>query len=73
MAVTKMAEIHVNITSDSSGNQVVFHNSAQVPLAVGAGQSVSAASKTAGSPNGIVHGQVNAGGSIPGPIIHNPA
>jgi len=73
MGTTKMAEVHVNITNDSSGNQVVFHNSGQVPLHPGAGQPVVAAVKSAGNPNGTAHGQVNAGGNIPGPILHNPA
>jgi len=73
MAIAKMAEVHVNITSDASGNQIVFHNSGQVPLHPGAGQPVVAAAKTPGNPNGVVHGQVNPGGVILGPIVHNPA
>lgn len=73
MGTTKMAEVHVNVTSDASGNQIVFHNSGQVPLHPGAGQAVTATVKSAGQANAIVHGQVNAGGPIPGPILHNPA
>jgi hypothetical protein len=69
MATTKMAEIHVNVTSDASGNQIVFHNSGQVPLAIGAGQTITPAVKTAGNPNGVVHGQVTGTGVL----IHNPA
>jgi hypothetical protein len=71
---TKMPQTDVNTpASDASGNQIVFHNVGTVPLAVGAGQTVTASVKTPGNPNGVVHGQVNPGGLIPGPIIHNPA
>jgi len=75
-----MSEVHTTITGAKNEVTIVCHNPAQPPLAAGAGQAVVAAVKTLtnpdgtlGSPNGVVHGQVNAGGSVPGPTIHNPA
>jgi hypothetical protein len=70
---TKVAEVHVNITSDNSGNQVKFHNPAQHPIPASAGQAVTASVKSVGQPNAVVHGQVNAGGLVLGPIVDNPA
>lgn len=61
------------ITGNKNEVTVVHSNPAVPPLAVGAGQVVSATAKNPGQPNGVVHGQVNAGASIPGPIFHNPA
>jgi hypothetical protein len=68
-----MAEIHVTLTTDKSGNSFTVHNPGQHPLAPGAGQPVVAAAKAVGNPNGVAHGQINASGSIPGPTFHNPA
>jgi len=62
-------DVHVNITSNASGSQVVFHNPGVHVLSAGAGQSVVAAVKTPGNPNGSVHGQIT-GTSI---LHNNPA
>jgi len=62
-----MAEVHTTITTDKSGNQIVFHNPAQHPLPANAGQPIVAATKTAGNPNG------NAQGQTAGVIFSNPA
>jgi len=44
------------------------------PLHPGAGVPVVAAAKTAGQPNGTVHGQViTSNSNVLGPILHNPA
>jgi hypothetical protein len=68
-----MAEVHTNITIDASGNQIVFHNSGQVPLPASAGKAVKATVKSPGQANAVVHGQVNSGSAAPGPIFDNPA
>jgi hypothetical protein len=64
-----MAEVHLTPVPNTT---VVFHQPGQHPLAPGAGQPIvatgSVLNKTA-----AVHGQVNAGGPIPGPTFHNPA
>jgi hypothetical protein len=60
----------VNVTSDNSNNQVVFRNPAKHPLPPSAGAAVTVV--TSGSRN-VVHGQVNAGTSTPGPVFDNPA
>ena len=65
-----MAETHINPVP---GSTVVFHQPGAVPLHPGAGQPVVATAKTSGSPNSVAHGQINAGGPIPGPIFHSPA
>ena len=52
---------------------VVHVPNGQVPLHPGAGVPVVAATKTAGNPNGVVHGQVPASAGIPVNVIfHNP-
>jgi hypothetical protein len=61
------------ITGSKNEVTIVHSNPAQPPLAVGAGQAVIATVKNPGQTNAVVHGQVNAGGSIPGPVFHNPA
>jgi len=63
-----MSEVHVNITGANS-SQVVFHNPGKAPDVPGAGQTVVAATKTAGQPNGKVLGQVSGTTCI----ISNPA
>jgi hypothetical protein len=63
----KMAEIHVSITTDKSGNQITVHNPGVVPLPANAGQPVVATAKTAGNPNGNVEGQTV------GVVFSNPA
>ena len=62
-----MAE--TKITVNNSGNQISHSNPSVQPLAVGAGVPVTAAVKSVGQVNGVVHGQVP-GTSI---VIHNPA
>ena len=64
-----MSDVHVNITTNASGNQVVFHNPGQSAPQVGAGAAVIAAAKPVGQPNGTAHGQVP-NSSI---IFHNPS
>jgi len=68
-----MADVHVNITSDSSGNYFKVHNPAQHPLPVSAGLTVTASTKTVGQPNAVVHGQVTTGTNVLGPVFDNPA
>jgi hypothetical protein len=43
---SSMAEVHVTLTNDKSGNSFTAHNPGQRPLALGAGQRVVAATKT---------------------------
>lgn len=62
-----MAE--TKITINNSGSQISHSNPSVQPLAVGAGVPVTAVAKTAGNPNGVVHGQVP-GTTV---ILHNPA
>lgn len=66
---TKVADVHVNITTNASGNQIVFHNPGQAVLPPSAGAPVTAAVKPVGTPNGSAHGQV-ANSSV---VFHNPA
>jgi hypothetical protein len=73
MGTTKMPEVHVNVTSDASGNQIVFHNGGRTPLPPSAGQPMVATVKTPGNPNATVHGQINSGSAAPGPVFDNPA
>jgi hypothetical protein len=54
----KMPEVHVNITTNASGNQIVFHNPGQQPSQVGAGSTVTATVKPAGQANAVASGQV---------------
>jgi hypothetical protein len=61
------------VTGNKNEVTIVHSNPAMPPLATGAGQAVTSSAKNPGQPNGTVHGQVNAGGSIQGPIFHNPA
>lgn len=60
------------ITIDGSGNQVKHSPAGTTPLPPSAGLPVTATVKTVGNPNATVHGQVNAGGVIYGPIFDNP-
>jgi hypothetical protein len=62
-------EVHVNVTSDGSGNQVQIHNPAVHPLPASAGKVVTASVKSVGHPNAVVHGQV----SNTTVIVDNPA
>jgi hypothetical protein len=68
-----MAEAHITLTTDKSGNSFTLHNPGQTLIHPGAGAPVIAAAKTVGNSDGVAHGQTKAGGSIPGPILHNPA
>jgi len=61
-----MSEIHL---VPVPGTGVVFHSPGQPPLALGAGQAIVAATKSAGQPNGKVSGQV----ANTSTIIVNPA
>ncbi len=62
------------VTGSKNEVTVVHSNPAMPPLHPGAGVPVVAAAKTAGQPNGQVHGQVPASAGIPvSVIIHNPA
>lgn len=63
------SDVHVNVTTDKTGNQIVFHNPGIHPLAPNTGKVVTAAVKPAGQPNGNVQGQVS-NSTI---IISNPA
>lgn len=64
-----MAEAHVNITSDSSGNQVRFHNPATHPLPSSAAKPVTA-NKDASGKVISAHGQVDGGSSV---VFDNPS
>jgi hypothetical protein len=55
-----MAEVHQNIVTDKSGNQVVFHSPGVVPSNPLSGTAVTA-TKTASGSNATVQGQVAAG------------
>jgi hypothetical protein len=66
-----MAE--TKITIDNNMSQVRHSNPATQPLPGSAGVAITATAKTVGNPNAVVHGQVNAGSSIPGPVFDNPA
>jgi hypothetical protein len=61
------------VTGPKNEVTIVHSNPAVPPLAPGAGQAITAAPKTVGSPNGAAHGQVNTGSGTPGPIFQNPA
>jgi len=61
------------ITGTKNEVTIIHSNPAIPPLAVGAGAPITATAKNPGQPNGAAHGQINAGGSIPGPVFHNPA
>jgi len=54
-----MPEVHVNISTNASNNQIVFHNPGQHPLPPSAGKAVVAATKPAGQANTKVNGQVS--------------
>ncbi len=62
------------ITGSKGEATIVHSNPAMPPLHPGAGVPVVAAAKTAGNPNGTVHGQVPSSAGIPvSVIVHNPA
>lgn len=68
-----MSEVHVNITIDNSGSQVVFHNPARPPLAPGAGQTITQVKDASGkviSTSGQVPGTsvVHEGGLVTGDV-----
>lgn len=62
-----VAETSIKI--DNSGSQIKHSNPATHPLPANAGQSVVAALKTVGGPNGNVQGQIS-GTSV---VFSNPA
>jgi len=65
-----MAEVHVSIKSDASGNLLKFDNPGIAPLPPSAGKPVTAT--TAGGP--AAHGTVNSGSSnAPQVTFDNPA
>jgi len=66
-----MAEVHVNIVSDKSGNQISVHNPGVVPSNPLSGTAVTA-TKTASGSNATVQGQVSAGTSAT-VLFQNPA
>lgn len=53
-----MPEVHTNISTNASNNQVVFHNPAVVASPSGAGQAMAAVTKPTGQANGSAVGQV---------------
>jgi hypothetical protein len=57
--------VDANITSDKSGNQVIFHNPAIQPLPLGAGQPITQTKDTGGK-------VITTSGQVPGTnIVHN--
>jgi hypothetical protein len=66
-----MAEVHQNIITDKSGNQVVFHSPGLVPSNPLSGTSVTA-TKTASGSNAAVQGQVATGANAT-VLFQNPA
>lgn len=60
-----MAEVHVNITSDASNNQVMVHNPGVHPLAPNAGKAMAVTADASGKTI-ATHGQVTGTG-----VVHN--
>ncbi len=60
-----MAEVHVSVISDKSGNAVQVHNPGVTPLPVGAGQPISQVKDTAGK-------VISTSGQVPGTsVVHS--
>ena len=56
----------INVASDKSGNQVVFHNPAVHPFPVGAGQTIVQTKDTSGK-------VITTSGTVAGVVHNNPA
>ena len=60
-----MADVHISVVSDKSGNAIQFHNPAINPLPPGAGQSIAQTKDTSGK-------VLTTSGTVAGVVHNNP-